>query len=401
MAYEKQTWEDLKTPLDAEHMNHIEDGIGLLSEENAKLVDVIGLNYPNLCNPESMTPGLLNVGGQHADSTTYKYTDYVPVKPGDILHFYTGMYGAKRGARQLCAYDAEKVAVISAGVNLGSGGSVGPYVVPDGIAFVRISFWADAFNIMINVGDKPRPYVPYGQLVTGIEEKALASNVLSGKVWIACGDSFTAGGYGPDDGFDESVYKFNDGPFAGQNIVYPFIIGARNNMTVINMAVSGMTMCNIDGTRVNSFSNEVYLGVPANADYITLKFGINDVNYSSPLGTIDDDDTTTFYGAWNVVMRHLLTNNPRAKIGIIVTNGSMQQYTDATIEIAKKWGVAYLDEVNDPTVPLLHRVDRDGVAEEVKALKLATFRVGPNNTHPNVDAQNYEASFVENWLRSL
>jgi hypothetical protein len=33
MAYKKQTWVDLETPLDAEHMNHIEDGIGSLSEE--------------------------------------------------------------------------------------------------------------------------------------------------------------------------------------------------------------------------------------------------------------------------------------------------------------------------------------------------------------------------------
>lgn len=27
MAYTKQTWENGKTPLDAEHMNHIEEGI--------------------------------------------------------------------------------------------------------------------------------------------------------------------------------------------------------------------------------------------------------------------------------------------------------------------------------------------------------------------------------------
>ena len=33
MAYKKQTWVDFVTPLDAEHMNHIEDGIGSLSEE--------------------------------------------------------------------------------------------------------------------------------------------------------------------------------------------------------------------------------------------------------------------------------------------------------------------------------------------------------------------------------
>lgn len=32
MAYEKQTWVDGVTPLDAEHLNHMEQGIGQLSE---------------------------------------------------------------------------------------------------------------------------------------------------------------------------------------------------------------------------------------------------------------------------------------------------------------------------------------------------------------------------------
>lgn len=31
MAYVKQTWVDLETPLDAEHMNHIEEGVNQLS----------------------------------------------------------------------------------------------------------------------------------------------------------------------------------------------------------------------------------------------------------------------------------------------------------------------------------------------------------------------------------
>lgn len=37
MAYEKQTWVDGVTPLDAEHLNHMEQGISQLSEEIANL----------------------------------------------------------------------------------------------------------------------------------------------------------------------------------------------------------------------------------------------------------------------------------------------------------------------------------------------------------------------------
>jgi hypothetical protein len=227
------------------------------------------------------------------------------------------------------------------------------------------------------------------------------SNILQGKKWCACGDSFTVAGYGTSDGFDESEYKFQDGIYKGKQITYPYIIGLRNDMNIVNLANGGMTMCNIDGTRENSFTNTRYLEIPNDADYITLKFGINDDNYDSPLGTIDDTTTTTFYGAWNVALRHIITSCPYAKIGIIVTNGSSKEYTDATIAIAKKWGIAYIDEVNDPTVPLLHRVDREGVSNEVKQLRLQAFRISETNTHPNVKAHYYEASFIENWLKTL
>ena len=37
MAYEKQTWVDGVTPLDAAHLNHMEQGISQLSEEIAGL----------------------------------------------------------------------------------------------------------------------------------------------------------------------------------------------------------------------------------------------------------------------------------------------------------------------------------------------------------------------------
>lgn len=236
----------------------------------------------------------------------------------------------------------------------------------------------------------------FGDSATG----ALAFNVLRGKKYVACGDSFTDCGYTPEDGFDESVYRYQDGPYAGRGITYPFIIGLRNDMQVVNLAMGGMTMAVREGSN-NNFSSAVYKNIPADADYITIKLGINDDNYQTPVGSIDDTDNATFYGAWNTVMAHILANHPLAKVGIIVTNGSAPKYTDATVAIAKKWGVPYLDEVNDPKVPLLHRADRPGVAPEVKAAKLAAFRVSDNNTHPNTQAQYYEASFVEEFLRSL
>ena len=221
-------------------------------------------------------------------------------------------------------------------------------------------------------------------------------NILFGKHWVACGDSFTAGGYGDSDGFDESVYRYQDGRFKGRNIVYPYIIGLRNNMTITNEAVGGTSMTNVDG---HAFSVSRYMNIPADADYITLKFGINDLNKAAPIGTIDDTTNETFYGAWNIVLEYLIEHHPFAHIGIIVTNGSNAAYEDAIRAVAKKWGIPYLDEVE-----LMHRAGRDGVCDRAKALRQAAFVVSatdPVNLHPNTAAHYYESTFIENWLRTL
>lgn len=240
----------------------------------------------------------------------------------------------------------------------------------------------------------------------------VSSNILFGKRWVACGDSFTKAGYNKNDGFLPSEYSYTEGIYNGEQIVYPFIIALRNGINLLNLAKGGMTMTDVNGSTVNSFTHgtkPVYMSIPVDADYITIKLGINDLNNGAPIGTIDSTDITTFYGAWNVALEWITTNRPFAHIGIIITNGSSAAYTDATRNIAEKWGIAYLDEVNDKKVPLLHRVDREGVSDAIKARKLSEFSVSPVitaehpnvNIHPNVKAQYYESTFVEEFLRRL
>lgn len=58
-------------------------------------------------------------------------------------------------------------------------------------------------------------------------------------------------------------------------MVYPFFIGRRTGMNVVNMAVSGMTMAqHTERPSTHSFVPYLYQNVPADADYITIKFGI-------------------------------------------------------------------------------------------------------------------------------
>ena len=229
--------------------------------------------------------------------------------------------------------------------------------------------------------------------------------ILHGKKWVACGDSFTHGDFAnaPSDN-----YHITSGRYAGQLKVYPYIIGNRCDMTIVNEAISGSTMTYVDGTKSEfSTSNGRYTKIPADADYITLWFGINDYNQRVPIGNIDDTANTTFYGAWNTVLLWLIENRPSAKIGIVITNGSMKNglqtaYTEAEIAIAKKYGIPYLNLALSDQIPyFLRQWERTDVAEAVKTARDAHFEVGSGNHHPSAEAHEFESTFIEEWLKTL
>lgn len=256
--------------------------------------------------------------------------------------------------------------------------------------------------------------------ITVLMEKSETANgnVLHGKKWVACGDSFTEGD------FHNSLtddYTFTSGLYAGENKVYPFWIGRRNpDLTVINEAISGSTM-GAGSNGVNPFSGTRYTNIPSDADYITLMFGINDNGHGVPIGTINDNDNTTFYGAWNVVLAYFIKNFPFAHIGIIIGPGmqtsSGQNYANAEIAIAKKWGIPYLNiqfESGGGKIPLMLRTSNPDVNATItvdgETMPLKTYvnniqYVNPStdtpNYHPNEKAHELESYFIEAWLRTI
>ena len=230
-------------------------------------------------------------------------------------------------------------------------------------------------------------------------------NILSNKKYVACGDSFTHGDYTNS---TSNNYLFTDGIYEGLNKVYPRFIALRNNMNLVMDAINGSTMTYIPGIN-NCFSEEGgrYTQIPADADYITLKFGINDDAYhkNAPLGTINDNTNETYYGAWNIVLNYLIRNHPNAKIGIIITNGASLTIANATIKIAKKWGVAYLNEALGEDVPLMLRSNRTDVTQSIKNFRNSYWAVNSGtqtpNSHPNELAHEYESTIVEDFMRKL
>lgn len=248
------------------------------------------------------------------------------------------------------------------------------------------------------MGTKPNS-IPTKEYVDNKASESVG-NVLEGKKWVACGDSFTHGDFTNSPTDD---YIFTDGLYAGRYKVYPFFIGRRNKMTIVNEAVNGSTLTHISGTSI-AFSDTRYQNIPSDADYITIKLGINDDtgHRDCPIGTINDNTNGTFYGAWNVVLDYLIQHHPQAKIGIIITNGSTLDIVNATIAIAQKWGIAYLNEATDEQCSFMFRSNRTDVVASVRTFRDSYWFVDATlNHHPNAMAHEYESTVIENWLRSL
>lgn len=226
-------------------------------------------------------------------------------------------------------------------------------------------------------------------------------NILKGKKWVVCGDSLSSSGYTSADGFDESVYIYQDGRFAGKNKVYPFMIGLRNNMNIVNLATGGQTMA----ASSNSFMTR-YTQVDADADYITIYLGTNDEGNGIPVGTLEDSTDATFCGAYNIAMEHILENHPFAHIGIVVANHTNAEYMEMTRKMAERWGVPCLD-LGSPQVPLMNRYTGRNVCAKAQEIREKNFNVridangNVQNAHPNTAAQEYFSTFFEAWLRTL
>ncbi len=272
----------------------------------------------------------------------------------------------------------------------------------------------DGSNCMVNEGSTALDYEPYLeqlppyvqlQNVSNLSGLIASKNILTNKTYVALGDSFTHGDFtnAPEDN-----YHIEDGTYAGQYKVYPFLIGNRNDMNIVNLAQNGMTMTKINNDWSNYISNGVLANIPSSVDYITIKIGINDNpdHKNANIGTINDDRDDTFYGRYNRVMTYLITNFPDAKIGIIISNGQTSlDFVNAAIAIAKKYGVAYLNETTDDNVPLLIRTLRSDVDNSIKTLRnnhwYVSTTAGSTNSHPNAACHEYESTIVENFLRSL
>lgn len=384
----------------------------------------------NMFNRATATHGAIQANGSIRNDGVYVdyYTsDFIAVAPNTDYTISTwDMINPHQstGRKMYTLFDADKVPITDSHQSIIGQGSV--TFNSGNAAYVRVAAYIcsqttheENAAIQLEKGPIATDYEPY--TLNNMVLKGGVSGILSGKKWAVCGDSFTNGGYRADDGFDESVYKFQSGAYAGKNIVYPYIIAERNNMEVVRFFEGGRTIATpADGAFTNSLTSPAsaayYQNIPEDADYITIYLGINDSHHETgtsgtdgedvtgviPLGTVDDADASTFCGAWNVVLPWLMVNRPNAHIGIIVSNGvDRVEYRTATIAAAKKWGIPYLDLNGDERCPAMIRTVNPDISSAAKEILRQKWRVSETNSHPNTAAQYFQSTFIENFLRTL
>lgn len=268
-------------------------------------------------------------------------------------------------------------------------------VIPSGVSVLRACSYQEA--ILVEKWSDNGYSVDY------------SSNVLYNKKWCACGDSFTSGDFSgyvdPEEhtGTDSDAYD----PVRQMWKTYPWWISERNNMEIQLLAQAGNDFTNVEGA-VRPFSNPNtekynYTQVATDCDYITLMFGLNETTLTTEqIGTRTDTTNETLWGAYNIVLEALITANPFAKIGIIISDAWItQEYHDALVAIAQYWGIPYLDLRNGVEVPMMIGGRLSAHSAKAETLRNDAFRVSANNGHPNLKAHEYRSTVIENFLRTL
>lgn len=375
----------------------------------------------NLYNPSDAESGFIqNSSGVLYPSDVYVTSAFIEVKSGVPIT-------VSPRCRKFLAFDSEKTPISA---SYSDTGYTSAYTyTPAANGFIRVSFRAsDAAQI--ELGTSATSYEPFiqqkriendihlSETMKGDVESLLPYNILNGKKWAHCGDSFS----------DYTNKTFSSGIYTGKYSSFPRLIAERNGMTLEQtFMLSGRTIgYPSDGTFTNSLTCPsaacYFQNIPADIDYVTIMLGINDINHRNgsgttpdgedatgviTLGTIDSFDTSTYYGAFNTVLTWLRTNRPFAHVGIIVTNGlgntaTAAGYKEAQIALAKKYGYPYLDLNGDQHTPAMNRYNNSELATSLYDVLNTNYGVdSPSNTHPNWQAHEYESTFIEAWLRSL
>ena len=272
-------------------------------------------------------------------------------------------------------------------IRYSSNANIGSNYVTDTYTFTAEE---DGFIYLTTISDVYPTSIEVVSTIIDIESDSISP--LKGKKITLNGDSICAG--------------------AGYAGGYGKIIGEKYNMTVENIGVGGATIVpnTYSGDNPRHWVSTSIINMNSSYDYAIVEGGVNDSSLSLPLGSISDGydavlDTTTYYGAFENMLKQLITRFKGKKYGYIavhqmtrnyrVINDPSTSYYWASKKCCEKWGVPFLDlNVN---VPAFAFFDSEGDASLYQLR--TTYTKDGDGWHPN--EAGYKKYYVDKIVKFL
>ena len=229
------------------------------------------------------------------------------------------------------------------------------------------------------------------------ETPEIVENVDYSKlVYTALGDSITWGQDGITNTRMTTPYCDVVGQTLGLKKVY--------NLGIGNSAVSKMSTCDCHDNFDTAHTPmcERYTNISIYSDIISIFGGVNDRGLSVPLGDINSYDKSTFYGAYNTLIKGVKTNYSSAWVFLITPTSSRKtqaddwtnnigltryDYVNAVLQLGEKWNL-----------PVLELHDNKDINNEL--LDYTTDGVHPSqNTHTNIIAPIISQFIKDNYKK--
>jgi len=212
----------------------------------------------------------------------------------------------------------------------------------------------------------------------------------------------------------KKIVSFNGDSICAINGGYGKIIAQKNGMEYENIAVSEATITagtyKADETTPQHWICRTVSNMREDADYAIVEGGINDAaNYKVPLGEITEFgtwefDDTTFYGAFESMLRQLLVRFSGKKVGYVAAHmmrGDMSAespYYEAAKKCCEKWRVPICDL--NLIVPPFHKFGSDA-PDDLLALR-TTYTLNGDGWHPTEEGYTkYYCDKIEAWMKTL
>ncbi|WP_336141969.1 GDSL-type esterase/lipase family protein [Acinetobacter sp. 102] len=253
-------------------------------------------------------------------------------------------------------------------------------------ALLTVKLPSQSFDISSTIQITTNPDAPTLKKVNklnGISLAASTLNKLTGKKWIAIGDSIT-----------EKNFRANKN-------YHDFISEDVGGMTVYNKGISGSGFWN----RLNVADT-----LTEEADIITLFWGVNDFSKTYPMGPFLSNDTETLSGRMNYVINSLLVKYPLAKLAILTPIPALSQWgsnatpnslgftlkdiCDMLVKYAKHYSLPVLNQYETSNLPVW-------VPAANNYYFTAPGQPSPDGLHPNDAGQRVMADHMKVFLESL